>query len=251
MKYKAIISSDWNECLAPSGPFDPIAFAYPSLKPELDAIFRKYTSNEIPLSQAVASLRELLPAPLTIEQMDFYLEESFSIYNGVYEFIEWAKSRGILFMINTTGMQGFFQRAIARRLIPDVPLVAANPLLNFTDESNKDCYRFVVEEIMDKPGNTQAAASAFGIDPQKIVVVGDSGGDGPHFEWGASVGALLIGSMPKYSLSKYCGDRNIKIHQYFGVTYSQGQSRILQEEMKFDFAELIPIVEEFLQRPST
>jgi hypothetical protein len=31
-KYKGMISSDWNECLAPCGPFDPIAFAYPELK---------------------------------------------------------------------------------------------------------------------------------------------------------------------------------------------------------------------------
>ena len=35
MKYKAIISSDWNECLAPTGPFDPIAFVYPEIKPRL------------------------------------------------------------------------------------------------------------------------------------------------------------------------------------------------------------------------
>ncbi|MDR3604935.1 MAG: hypothetical protein P4L38_09915, partial [Syntrophaceae bacterium] len=223
MKYKAIISSDWNECLAPTGPFDPIAFAYPELKPGLSAIFTKYTSNEIPLSQAVANVLELLPGSFTIEQMDNYLDKSFSIYVGVYEFIEWAKSKDILFMINTTGMQGFFQRAIAKKLIPDVPLVAANALVNYTDHSNKDCYRFTVTEIQDKPKNTAAAVSSFGIPFNRIVVIGDSGGDGPHFEWGASVGALLIGSMTKYSLSKYCKDMNIVINQRFGVSYSQGQ----------------------------
>ncbi|MGA8833078.1 MAG: hypothetical protein WB554_15865 [Desulfomonilaceae bacterium] len=246
MRYKAIISSDWNECLAPSGPFDPIAFAYPELKPDLSAIFTKYTSNEIPLSQAVANVRELLPAPLTIEQMDIYLKESFSIYKGVYEFIEWAKSKDILFMINTTGMQGFFQRAIAKKLIPEVPLVAANPLINYTDDSNRDCYQFTVEEIQDKPRNTQDAVSSFGIPINKIVIIGDSGGDGPHFEWGASTGALLIGSMTKYSLSKYCKDRNIVINQRFGVSYSQGQPRNLQEEMKFNFMDLTSIIDEFL-----
>ncbi len=246
MKYRAIISSDWNECLAPTGPFDPIAFVYPSLKAELDVIFRKYTSNEIPLSLAVKSIWELLPAPLTIEQMDIYLKESFSIYKGVYEFIEWAKSKEILFMINTTGMQGFFQRAIAKKLIPEVSLVAANPLINYTDNSTRDFYRFTVTEIQDKPKNTAAAVSSFGIPFNRIVVIGDSGGDGPHFEWGASIEALLIGSMTKYSLSKYCKDRNIVINQRFGVSYSQGQSRNLQKEMKFNFMDLTSVIDEFL-----
>ncbi len=36
MRYKAIISSDWNECLAPSGPFDPIAFVVPGAKTGLE-----------------------------------------------------------------------------------------------------------------------------------------------------------------------------------------------------------------------
>jgi hypothetical protein len=31
MERKAIVASDWNECLAPCGPFDPIPFAYPRL----------------------------------------------------------------------------------------------------------------------------------------------------------------------------------------------------------------------------
>ncbi len=33
--YKAMVSSDWNECLAPCGPFDFISFAYPRLEAEL------------------------------------------------------------------------------------------------------------------------------------------------------------------------------------------------------------------------
>jgi 2-hydroxy-3-keto-5-methylthiopentenyl-1-phosphate phosphatase len=246
MEYRAIISSDWNECLAPSGPFDPIAFAYPELKPDLSAIFTKYTSNEIPLSQAIASISRLSPSPLTVEQMDNYLDKSFSIYVGVTEFIEWAKSRDILFMINTTGMQGFFQRAIAKKLIPEVPLVAANPLINYTENLDGDCYRFTVEETLDKPKNTQAAVSSFSIPSDKIVVIGDSGGDGPHFEWGDSVGALLIGSMTKASLSKYCEDRRVQIDQRFGVNYSQEQPRILQEEMKFNFMDLTSVIDKFL-----
>ncbi|MGA8831743.1 MAG: hypothetical protein ACLQT6_17200 [Desulfomonilaceae bacterium] len=46
MKYKAIVSSDWNECLAPSGPFDPISFTYPDLEPELSDLFAQYTGNQ-------------------------------------------------------------------------------------------------------------------------------------------------------------------------------------------------------------
>lgn len=33
-RYRAMISSDWNECLAPCGPFDAIAFTYPDLEPD-------------------------------------------------------------------------------------------------------------------------------------------------------------------------------------------------------------------------
>ncbi|MGC8605262.1 MAG: hypothetical protein ACP5VS_16465 [Desulfomonilaceae bacterium] len=247
MKYKALISSDWNECLAPTGPFDPIAFVYPTLKPELDIIFNKYTGNEISLSNAVKKILELVPEPLSIQQMDTYLSESFSIYKGVYKFIEWAMSEKILFMINTTGMQGFFQRAIAKKLIPSVPLVAANPTLHFAEPSSKDCYRFTVDEILDKPRNTEAVANAFGIPTNKIVVIGDSGGDGPHFEWGASVGAFLVGSMTKYSLSKYCQEKNVTINHRFGINYSQGQIRSPQEEMKFDFTELTAVIQDFLR----
>jgi len=246
MKYRAIISSDWNECLAPTGPFDPIAFVFPELKSALNTIFTKYTSNEIPLSQAIASICGLLPSPLTVEQMDNYLDKSFSIYVGVYEFIEWAKLKDILFMINTTGMQGFFQRAVAKKLIPYVPLVAANPMISYPVTIDGARYGFTVEEILDKPKNTVAAANYFGIPHDKIVVIGDSGGDGPHFEWGASVGALLIGSMTKYSLNKYCEERNVPINQHFGVSYSQGQARILGEEMKFNFMDLTSVIGEFL-----
>ncbi len=38
--YRAILSSDWNECLAPCGPFDLIAFNYPEHQEALTAVFR-------------------------------------------------------------------------------------------------------------------------------------------------------------------------------------------------------------------
>jgi 2-hydroxy-3-keto-5-methylthiopentenyl-1-phosphate phosphatase len=247
MKYRALISSDWNECLAPSGPFDPIAYAYPDMGPELSAIFREYTGNMIPLELAVRRIGGLLPEPFAMSQMDDFLDTSFSIYRGVPEFIEWAKTTDILFMINTTGMQGFFQRAIEKKLIPEVPLVAANPLISYPDDLNKSRYRFTVKNIQDKPRNTEAAASSAGIPSTRVIVIGDSGGDGPHFEWGASVGALIVGSMTKVSLTKYCEEKGIQIGQSFGISYTPYATRKLEREMKFDFMDLTPFIDEFLE----
>ena len=59
--------------------------------------------------------------------MDNFLDKSFSIYRGVSDLIEWASEQQILFMINTTGMQGFFQRALIKKVLPDVPIISANP----------------------------------------------------------------------------------------------------------------------------
>ena len=71
--YRAIFSSDWSECLSPSGPFDFIAYNYPRLQGELDRVFRHYTSNRITLSAAVWQIRRLLTKPVTEVQMDAYL----------------------------------------------------------------------------------------------------------------------------------------------------------------------------------
>ena len=104
--YKAIVSSDWNECLAPSGPFDFISFNYPQLSTPLEIIFKKYTGNIITLGDAVHQIQKLLPAPITEMQMDHYLDERFATYRGVPELIEWCLSNNILIMINTTGKIG-------------------------------------------------------------------------------------------------------------------------------------------------
>ena len=77
LKYKAIVSSDWNECLAPCGPFDFIAFNYPQLTSNLTTIFQKYTGNMISLGEAARQIQDLLPGPITKEQMDAYLDKSF------------------------------------------------------------------------------------------------------------------------------------------------------------------------------
>jgi len=64
-RFTAIISSDWIECLAPCGPFDPIVFNYPGLKAELGAIFKQYTGNSISLAEAALRIKKLLPSPLS------------------------------------------------------------------------------------------------------------------------------------------------------------------------------------------
>ena len=121
--YKAIVSSDWNECLAPCGPFDFISFNYPQLTAELETIFKQYTGNVISLGEAVGQIQKLLPAPITEKQMDNYLDDSFSTYKGVPELIEWCLSNNILIMINTTGMIGYFQRVFAKNLLPKQQLI--------------------------------------------------------------------------------------------------------------------------------
>jgi hypothetical protein len=238
MKYKALVSSDWNGCLTPSGPFDPISFAYPKLEPDMSAIFAKYTGNEITLTEASRRITALLPARLTVEQMDAYLTARFVTYPGVPDLIEWCMRHHILFMINTTGMQGYFQRVFARKLLPHVPLVAANPLIRFPGAREDPRFLYQVVEIEDKPKNTESAMNFLGIEPRWVVIMGDSGGDGPHFHWGSSTGVFLIGSMTKTSLEIYCKERGIVINKRFGPSYSPGEDTDRIREMQTNFMEL-------------
>lgn len=99
-KYRAMVSSDWNECLTSSGPFDPVSFYYPDLTSELSGVFKKYTANLAPFREAVRQIQALIPSPITEDKMDAYLDQSFRTYPGVPELIEWCLSKDILFMIN-------------------------------------------------------------------------------------------------------------------------------------------------------
>lgn len=245
-KYRALISSDWNECLAPSGPFDFITFTYPVLDQQVKEIFKAYTGNHIPLSEAVRQVAALLLRPITPDQMDAYLNKCFTIYRGVPELIEWCRRQDILFMINTTGMQGFFQRAFQKGLLPEAAIVSAHPMINYKKEGKTACQWVDLLEIRDKPRNTQLVMQALGLPPHKVVLVGDSGGDGPHFEWGAGVGAFLVGSMTKWSLERYCSKRGIKISLHFGLRYAEGKKRQEELEMKIDFMDLTPRIEAML-----
>ncbi len=246
--FKAIISSDWSECLSPTGPFDFMAFHHPHLEPELFHVFRRYTGNQITLGEAGQKIRSLLPGPVTAAMMDAYLDRSFAAYPGVAELIEWCRSHGVLFMINTTAMIGYFQRVFAKGLLPRVPVLSANPLIRYPASSSDPGEVRELYETRDKGINTAAVVQHFGIPAGRIVVMGDSGGDGPHFEWAARAGAFIIGSMTKHSLSSYCRDRDIPIRLRVGVSYGEGEQRNLEKEKRFDFMDLVEPLQAILKR---
>jgi hypothetical protein len=244
--FRAVVSSDWNECLAPCGPFDPLLFLYPDLGSILTDIFRMYTSNRISLGQAADQIRNTVPLPLTEEQMDAYLDSSFSTYRGVGRLIEGCLRRDILFMINTTGMTGYFQRLLAKGYLPRIPVLASNPLVSYPPKETDPDLVCEILEIDDKARRTEEVMKMFSIPPGKVILIGDSGGDGAHFEWGRSMGAFLIGSMTKPSLDAYCKRRKIPIDLRFGRSYQEGEPRDTEGEKEVDFTSLLPVVEEIL-----
>jgi 2-hydroxy-3-keto-5-methylthiopentenyl-1-phosphate phosphatase len=246
--YKAIVSSDWNECLAPCTPFDFISFNYPQLATELETIFKQYTGNIISLGEAVRLIQNLLPAPITEKQMDQYLDESFATYSGVPELIEWCQSNNILVMINTTGMIGYFQRVFAKNLLPKMPVLSAHPMVRYPKGDTDPRHVYDLFETMDKSKNTASVIRSFNIPANKIIIIGDSGGDGPHFEWGAASHAFLIASMTKPSLKKYCDQKGIQINAQFGPSFAEGEIKDLGKEMQVNVMDLAPIIEDFINR---
>ena len=244
--YTGIISSDWNQCLAPCGPFDPIIYTYPELASDLTAVFKEYTGNKISLGAASKRIRKLLPGSISIQQMDAYLDASFRTYKGVAELISWCAENKILFMINTTGLTGYFQRVFAKNLLPRVPVLSANAMVRYPSQTTDPPQMYDLEEIQYKGKNTAFAIKSFGIPAKKMVIIGDSGGDGPHFEWGKQNKAYLIGSMTKQSLSNYCAKNKIGIDLFFGPTYINGGQRREIDEMMVDFMELSTVCERIL-----
>lgn len=236
--FNGMVSSDWSECLSPNGPFDPIGYNYPDLENDLHEIFNNYTGNRISLSEAIIRIKNLIPNGLSLRQMDEYLENCFQIYTGVYDFINWLSENKILFMINSTGSQGYFQRAIAKGTIPVIPFISANPFIFYDSQSIASKFPCEVLEIEHKARCTEMVAIENHISYEKIIIIGDSGGDGPHFKWGASNGASLVGSMTKFSLSKYCEVNSIKINKHIGPLYKQGDKRDQESEYKANFTDL-------------
>ena len=243
-QYKAIVSSDWSECLSPSGPFDCLAFNHPEFETDLAAVFRQYTANRISLGQAAAKIKSLLPKPLSPDQMDAYLDASFATYTGVPDLIQWCLDNQILFMINTTGMIGYFQRIFAKGMLTPVPVLSAHPMIRYPGLKSDPPHVYELSETRDKGQNTATVARSLGIQTAKIILMGDSGGDGPHFEWGAESGAFLIGSMTKASLDSYCREKGIVINLRFGLDYSKDQKK----ELDINFMDLTTKIEEIVCR---
>ena len=246
--YKALISSDWNQCLAPCGPFDPILYNCPALASDLTKIFKDYTGNKISLGIANRRIGRLFPEGLSIKQMDDYLDDSFVTYQGVPALIDWCNKKNILFMINTTGFIGYFQRLFEKNMIPRIPAISANPLIRYPYAETDVSQVYDLNEIEDKAINTARAMDFYAIPEKKMVIIGDSGGDGPHFEWGNKHNAYTIASMAKQSLTTYCDEKKIKIDLLFGPTYADGEEIIEENEMRFDFMELTSVFERILKK---
>lgn len=248
IRYRAMVSSDWNECLAPCGPFDFISYTFPGLGADLSRIFRLYTGNRIRLTDATRQIEKRLPHPITPDQMDAYLATSFATYTGVPQLIEWCSRQEILFMINTTGMIGYFQRVLAGNFLPHVPVISAHPMICYTNQDSHMPDFIELRETADKGRNTAAVADKYGIRSDRIVIIGDSGGDGPHFEWGDRTGAFLVGSMTKPSLADYCRTRSIGINLEFGINDPHNRALERRDEFQTNYMDLAPVIEEIANR---
>lgn len=95
--------------------------------------------------------------------MDAYLDRSFAVYRGVPELIEWCLASGILFMLNTTGMIGYFQRVFAKGLLPEIPVLSANPLVRYPSSATDPPTVLDLLETRDKGRNTAAMVSEVGV----------------------------------------------------------------------------------------
>jgi hypothetical protein len=151
-------------------------------------------------------------------------------------------------MINTTGMIGYFQRVFAKNLLPKVPVLSAHPMVRYLEGDADPPHIYDLFEIMDKGKNTESVIRSLNIPSDKIIIMGDSGGDGPHFEWGASNNAFLIANMTKPSLKRYCEQKNIPINFQFGPSYEEVEIKDIGKEMQVDLMDLVPIIENFIKR---
>ncbi len=247
--YVGMISSDWSQCLSPNGPFDPLVFLYPEMESDLSSIFKQYTGNAISLGEAIGRVRAMLPRWPSTAQLDGYLKASFETYPGVPALIRWCRQNAILFMVNTTNFAAYFQRVFAKSLLPPIDALSAQFKWSFHVAEKSPEHLVDLNEVEDKAQNTAAIAHQFSIPHHRIVLMGDSGGDGPHFDWGAKIGATLVGSMTKPSLSRFCRERKITIRHHVGHTYHDGESVSKDKERDFDFRGLIPILETALGTP--
>lgn len=150
-------------------------------------------------------------------------------------------------MLNTTGVTGYFQRVFAKDLLPKVPALSAHPMVRYPKGDADPWHVYNLFETIDKGKNTGSGIRSFNIPLSKIIIMGDSGGDGPHFEWGAGINAFLIGNMTKPSLKRYCEAKSIAIDVQFGPSYADGEVTDLPKEMQVNFMDLAPIIEDFIK----
>jgi hypothetical protein len=135
----------------------------------------------------------------------------------------------------------------AKGLLPVVPALSAHPMIRYPSSSTDPEHLLDLNETWDKGRNTQKILNQLNLAPDRVILIGDSGGDGPHFEWGARHGAVLIGSMTKASLEDYCRDKGIGIDYHFGPIYEPGHDRNPAAEMQADFMDLRRVIEECLR----
>ena len=145
-------------------------------------------------------------------------------------------------MVNTTGSIGYFQRVLAKKLIPSIPLLSAHPSTCYAKGKSDPEYVLQLFEVRDKGPNTQQAISVMNLSSPKIVLMGDSGGDGPHFQWGAANNAFLIGSLTKPSLKRYCRMNGIRMDLMFGAACDAAGDKNQKAETGIDFRELMPVI---------
>ena len=127
-------------------------------------------------------------------------------------------------------------------------VVSAHPLIRYPQKTSDSCRIYELLETKDKSKNTSEVARSLAIPVAKIILLGDSGGDGPHFEWGKANGTFLVGSMTKPSLDVYCRDKDIDIDLRFGLDYSRPEKRNPQEEFQVNFMDLATTIEEIVER---
>ncbi len=245
-RFRALISSDWNQCLSPCGPFDPLVYHYPELEPAIKKVFLDYTGNKISLSTALDKIRAFVSEPLSCSRMDAYLDTEFSLYPGVLELVKWCRKNEVAFMINTTGFMGYFQRLFDRGLFPVPDALAANKMIFY---SNAECIpeiTFELTETSDKGIFTAEVVRRLGLELNKVMVIGDSGGDGPHFQWAKHNGAVLVAAMAKQSLLAFCKSREIEIDFFIGPGGKNQGYRTTSGDA--DFLDLLPLLKEMVRR---
>lgn len=145
-------------------------------------------------------------------------------------------------------MIGYFQRIFANNLLPEVPVLSAHPMVRYPKGDTDPPHIYDLLETMDKGKNTESVVRSLNIPSNKIIIMGDSGGDGPHFKWGAANYAFLIANMTKPSLQRYCEQNNISIDVQFGPSYKDGENKDLRKEMQANFMDLAPKIEDFINR---